>query len=116
MHHIKAISSTYHQLIKFPTPKGVGGIRGDQVGANQCFFTAFTTKERIDKVQMMELHEDSSTIDDVGQTPKDKDVEKLKRIYIDRHNEKYFVLETSLSKAAEQSLINLLIQYLEVFA
>ncbi|XP_057505438.1 uncharacterized protein LOC130788661 [Actinidia eriantha] len=46
----------------------------------------------------------------------DKAVENLKKIYIDRHNEKYFVIGISLSKTEENSLIELLTKYLEVFA
>lgn len=93
-----------------PDPRGCGR---DQRQSNCCkavfFFTACTTKKRIDKVQTMELHEDSPTIDDISQTPEDKAVEELKRIYIDQHDEKYFVIGTSLPKASEQSLIELLI-------
>ena len=58
---------------------------------------------------MMELYKDSPTIEDVGQTLEDKAVETLKRIYIDHQNDKYFVIGTFLSKAAEQSVIDLLI-------
>lgn len=116
LYHMKAIPSTYHQLIRFPTLGGVGEIRGDQVAVNQCFLTAYIPKEKVDKVHMMELHEVTPTIDDVGQTPEDKAVEDLKKIYIDQHNEKYFVIGTFLSKAEENSLVELLTRYLEVFA
>ncbi|XP_070034510.1 uncharacterized protein [Nicotiana tomentosiformis] len=30
IHEMKAASSTYHQLLKFPTPEGIKKIRGDQ--------------------------------------------------------------------------------------
>lgn len=70
LHLMKAVPSFYHQLIKFPIPEEVGGIKGDQVAAKQCFLTACTTKVKTEKVQMMELHEDAPTIEDVGQTPK----------------------------------------------
>ncbi|XP_070054550.1 uncharacterized protein [Nicotiana tomentosiformis] len=30
LHEMKVVPSTYHQLLKFPTPKGIKQIRGDQ--------------------------------------------------------------------------------------
>ena len=63
---MKAVLSSYHQLIRFPTLEGVREIRGDQVAAKQCFLTAWATKIKTSKVQMMELRKDTPTIDDVG--------------------------------------------------
>ncbi|PSR88450.1 Beta-porphyranase [Actinidia chinensis var. chinensis] len=37
---IKAITSTYHLKLKFPTPTGIGEIKGDQKVARQCFISA----------------------------------------------------------------------------
>lgn len=65
---------------------------------------------------MMELHKDAPTIDDVGQALENKVTEELKKIYIDRHSEKYFVISTSLTKTEESSIIDLLMSYLKVFA
>ena len=113
---MKAVPSSYHQLIKFPTSHGVGEIRGDPVAAKQCFLTACATKGELSRVEMMELHKEVSTIDDVGQPPESKASEELKKIYIDRQEEKYFVLGSSLSKVEESTLMDLLSSYLEVFA
>ena len=57
---------------------------------------------------MIKLYEDAPTIDDVDQAPKSKAIEELKKVYIDRQDEKYFVIGTSLSKIEEDSLIKLL--------
>ena len=66
---------------------------------------------------MKELHEDTPTIDDVGQLPENKDVKDLKNIHINRHdNDKYFMIGTSLPKIEEKLLIRLLTQYMKVFA
>ncbi|CAH9113444.1 unnamed protein product [Cuscuta epithymum] len=40
LHQMGAIPSTYHQVIKFPTPWGVESIRGDLVVAKSCYQTA----------------------------------------------------------------------------
>ena len=33
----KAVTSTYHLMIKFPTEYGVGELRGNQVAARKCY-------------------------------------------------------------------------------
>ena len=33
----KAVTSTYHLVIKFPTKYGVGEVQGDQVAAHECY-------------------------------------------------------------------------------
>ena len=33
----KAVTSTYHLMIKFSTDYGVGELRGDQVAARECY-------------------------------------------------------------------------------
>ncbi|XP_070036621.1 uncharacterized protein [Nicotiana tomentosiformis] len=35
LHEMKDVPSTYHQLLKFPTPKGITQIRGDQPAARE---------------------------------------------------------------------------------
>ena len=33
----KAVTSTYHLMIKFPTEYGVGEVRGDQLATRECY-------------------------------------------------------------------------------
>ena len=33
----KAVTSTFHLMIKFPTEHGVGEVKGDQVAACECY-------------------------------------------------------------------------------
>ena len=33
----KAVTSTYHLLVKFPTEYGVGQVQGDQLAARECY-------------------------------------------------------------------------------
>ncbi|XP_074298564.1 uncharacterized protein LOC141629465 [Silene latifolia] len=40
IHEMKAVPSTYHQSLKFPTPWGVQEIRGDQNEARDCYKNA----------------------------------------------------------------------------
>ncbi|GAV79415.1 hypothetical protein CFOL_v3_22880, partial [Cephalotus follicularis] len=43
---MKAIVSTRHLLVKFPTRFGMGQIRGDQQTARQCYQTTIKNKEK----------------------------------------------------------------------
>ena len=40
LHKMKAIPSTLHQKLRFPTKDGVMEINGDQVAAKQCVLAA----------------------------------------------------------------------------
>ena len=40
LHAFKAVASTYHLKIKFPTKHGVGKERGDQKMARSCYVAA----------------------------------------------------------------------------
>ena len=51
---IKAISSAYHMMIKFPTVSGVGMVRGDQRVARECY-TASMKQKAVDNVNVDEL-------------------------------------------------------------
>ena len=50
---IKAIPSTYHMVIKFPTTGGVGMVRGDQRVARECYSASMKQKV-VDNVYMDE--------------------------------------------------------------
>ena len=51
---IKAIPSSYHMMIKFPTVSGVGMVRGDQRVARECYSTSMKQKA-VDNVYMDDL-------------------------------------------------------------
>lgn len=44
INNTKAIPSTYHLIVKFPTPAGVTTVRGDQYCAKECMHIAFKGK------------------------------------------------------------------------
>ena len=51
---IKAIPSVYHMMIKFPTTRGVGMVRGDQHVAMECY-SASVKQKAIDNINLDEL-------------------------------------------------------------
>ena len=50
----KAITSTYHLMIKFPTDYGVGELCGNQVAARECYIAMM---EMDDHLQAMSIEE-----------------------------------------------------------
>ena len=51
---IKAIPSAYHMMIKFPTARGVGMVRGDQRVARECY-SASMKKKTVDNIYLDKL-------------------------------------------------------------
>ena len=50
----KAVTSTYHLMIKFPTNYGVGELCGNQMAARECYVAMM---EMEDQVQAMNIEE-----------------------------------------------------------
>ncbi|KAK0570879.1 hypothetical protein LWI29_007901 [Acer saccharum] len=48
IHELKAIPSTYHQMIKFPTRWGVKEIKGEQRAVRECYQNAMKKKKQVD--------------------------------------------------------------------
>ena len=49
LNSLKAVTSTYHLAIKFPTERGVGVVRGDQFEARKCYATTIKDKGKIEE-------------------------------------------------------------------
>ena len=67
----KAITSTYHLMIKFLTNYGVGELRGDQVAERECYIAML---EMDNYLQTMNIDEHRTV---------EEPVEKLKEILLD---------------------------------
>ncbi|RZS08108.1 hypothetical protein BHM03_00039037 [Ensete ventricosum] len=44
LNRIRAVVSTYHRVLKFPTRAGVGEVRSDPRESRQCYLTATTLR------------------------------------------------------------------------
>ncbi|XP_058181244.1 uncharacterized protein LOC131299682 [Rhododendron vialii] len=97
LHKMRAVSFTYHQMVKFPGSNGVEKISGNQ------------------KV----IQQDSGLADHRGcrRGAAEKVVEGLKKIQINETDPKrYFLIGENLSKKEEQELVGFLREYIDVFA
>ena len=54
LNSLKAVTSTYHLSIKFPTEYGVGQVQGDQLAARECYLIMLAMDEQ---VQTMSIEE-----------------------------------------------------------
>ena len=70
----KAVTSTYHLMIKFPTNYGVGKLRGNQVATRECYVAMM---EMDDHLQAMNIEEHQTTMELV---------EKLEEVLLDNSN------------------------------
>ena len=89
----KAIISTYHLMIKFPTNYGVGELRGNQVAACKCYVAMM---EMDDHLQAMSIEEHRTTTEPV---------EKLEEVFLDDSNhERTTKIGTLASPTVRQEL------------
>ncbi|GFZ02291.1 hypothetical protein Acr_15g0008990 [Actinidia rufa] len=129
IHGIKAITSTYHLKLKFPTSTGIGELKGDQRMARQCFISAMKIEnlldsdrpiaitDRGDHMEVLKDEVEQLTLADPRETENTKPLEEVAPIsihpdYPDRH----IMIETELTNELRSALINFLKKNSDVFA
>ena len=106
---VRAIPSTYHMVVKFPTENGVGMAREDQPVARECYVTSMKQKAT-DSIHMDDL--DMRDELDTRPTPS----EELEPIQLDDQPEHLTYIGSKLAKGDKDLLILFLKQNMEVFA
>ena len=64
----KAVTSTYHLFIKFPTKYGVGQVQGDQLATRECYLAMLATDEQNQTMNIEErkvVTEPTNVLEDV---------------------------------------------------
>ncbi|XP_028069020.1 uncharacterized protein LOC114271605 [Camellia sinensis] len=64
LHTLQVVPSTYHQLLRFPTERGIEQIRGSQKSAQACYLLAAKTKKELEESSIEVL--DRESLDDDG--------------------------------------------------
>ena len=101
----KAVTSTYHLMIKFPTDYGVGELRGSQMAARECYVDMM---EMEDQVQALSIEEHRTVTEPV---------EKLEEIPLDSSNPgRTTKIGTLANPTVRQELITFLRCNRDVFA
>ena len=47
LNNLKAMTSTYHLSVKFPTDYGIGQVQGDQLAAKECYLAMLAMDEHV---------------------------------------------------------------------
>ena len=105
---IKAIPSTYHMVIKFPTANGVCMVRGDQRVAKECYTTSMKQKA-VDNIYVDEL----DMHDEVNTRPEPS--EELEPVQLDDNPEHLTYIGSKLVEDLRHLLIHFLKHNKDVF-
>ena len=101
----KAMTSTYHLIIKFPTEYEVGEVCGGQVAVRKCYIVMF---EMDDHLQALSIEEQRTVA---------KPIEELKEILLDNSRPKRITkISTLASPPVCQALLTFLRKNQDVFA
>ncbi|XP_030963816.1 uncharacterized protein LOC115984981 [Quercus lobata] len=101
----KAITSTYHLSVKFPTEYGIGQAQGDQLAARECYLAMMALDEQVQTMSIEErrvIAEPTEELEDV--LLQEDDPEKFTRI------------GTGMKEKAREDLIQFLRNSIDVFA
>ena len=101
----KAVTSTYHLSVKFPTEYGIGQAQEDQLAARECYFTMMDLDEQVQMISVEEIRfvaEPTEVLEDVP---------------LEEGNpEKFTRIGTSMEKKTKQDLVQFLRENSDVFA
>ena len=101
----KAVTSTYHLSVKFPTKHGVGQLQGDQLAARECYLAMLAMDEQ---VQTMNIEEKRIVVEPT---------ETLKNIPLDENNpERCTRVGADLEEKNKKDLVQFLKKNTDVFA
>ena len=90
----KAVTSTYHLSVKFPTEYGIGQAQGDQLAARECYLAMMALDKQ---VQMMSIEERRFVAEPI---------EVLEDISLEEGNpEKFTRIGTSMKEKTKQDLV-----------
>jgi hypothetical protein len=103
LNKLKAATSTYHLMMKFPTEEGVGIVRGDQLAARKCYNTSMKKVSDSTTLTVASVHE-----------VKGEPAEPLEEVSIGEG--RVLQIGTCLEKEVREGLVKFLQRNVEVFA
>ena len=69
----KAVTSTYHLSVKFPTEHGVGEVKGDQLAAKECYLAMLVMDEQTQAMNIEEIRIVAEPTEALEEIPLDED-------------------------------------------
>ncbi|XP_065621907.1 uncharacterized protein LOC136064280 [Quercus suber] len=67
----KAITSTYHLSVKFPTEHGIGQVQGDQLTARECYLAMLVADEQVQTMTIEEKRVTAEPVEALEDVPLD---------------------------------------------
>jgi hypothetical protein len=107
LNRLRAVTSTYHLLVRFPTENGIGEMRGDQAMARECYLTS-TSTESVHQALIVEERQNIA-----------EPTEELEEIILVEglHNEKKTTrIGTSIKGEVRDSIVRFLRENADIFA
>ena len=101
----KAVTSTYHLFVKFPTNYGIGQVQGDQLAARECYLAILAMDKHMWTMNIKEIRviaESTKVLEDI---PLEED-----------NPEKFTRIGTSMEEKTKQDLIQFLRKSIDIFA
>ena len=105
MNNCKAVTSTYHLLVKFPTEYGVGEVQGDQLATRECYLAILAMDEQAQTMKIEERRVVSELAEALEDISLDKDDPK-----------KGTKIGANLEENIKKDLIRFLRENIDVFA
>uniref|UniRef100_A0A2N9EWT7 Reverse transcriptase RNase H-like domain-containing protein n=1 Tax=Fagus sylvatica TaxID=28930 RepID=A0A2N9EWT7_FAGSY len=105
LNRLRAVTSTYHLLVRFPIKNGIGEMRGDQAMARECYLTSINI-EQVHQTLIMEERKNIA-----------EPTEELEEIVlIEDDKKKTTRIGTSMTKEIRDSIVRFLKENADVFA
>ncbi|XP_058219448.1 uncharacterized protein LOC131330008 [Rhododendron vialii] len=97
LYKMKAIASTYHQVVRFIGAYGrQDDLYGDQTAAKRCYVNAIRSSKQTSRVNLIEVP-DAPILEHVGRRADEKAIEDLVTIPINEVGSHFFLVGSSLS-------------------
>ena len=105
LNRLRAITSTYHLLVCFPTENGIGKMKGDQAMARECYLTSVSTNQ-VHQTLIVEERRNFA-----------EPIEKLEEITLIEGDEKKKTrIGTTMPEEVRGSIVQFLRENVDVFA
>ena len=104
LNRLRAVTSTYHLLVRFPTENGVGEMRGDQAMTRECYLTSVSIEQAHQTMIMEErlnIAEPTEELEEVA--------------LIEGDEKKTTKIGTSMTKGVQDSIVRFLRENADVF-
>ncbi|XP_058223073.1 uncharacterized protein LOC131332789 [Rhododendron vialii] len=116
LHKLKAITSTYHQVVRFIGANGrQEDVYGDQTAAKRCYVNAVRSSKQTSRVNLIEVPE-APVLEDVSRPADEKAEEDLITFLITEDSSRFFLIGSSLCETDRNETFDFLQRNIKVFA